>query len=312
MRIEQLEHIIEISKTHSINLAAQNLHITQQSLSRSIKSLEDELSVLLLYRDHKGVSLTEQGQIVLKRAQEIIAVTELLHQDLQETHSHKASISGTLNIMYMNSFDLDKLMKCIQEFSKTYPDVKITIHSCTISSLLKHILNQKTDIGLISIPETFHLSQFLDETHLKEVQNIPLYDENLMVAVSKNSPLAKQKSISISTLIKQPFILLMNDNESDILDNWIHFLLKQYGTPNIVLTTSAQDIYYDAIANDTGAGMVYRTSIKRMSNSQKERMVMIPVRPAIKVFSSYVLNRNRAITSAMQAFLPYLKNNFQK
>lgn len=47
MRIEQLEHIIEISKTHSINLAAQNLHITQQSLSRSIKSLEDELSVFV-------------------------------------------------------------------------------------------------------------------------------------------------------------------------------------------------------------------------------------------------------------------------
>ena len=58
MRIEQLEHLIEISKTHSINHAAQNRHITQQSLSRSIKSLEDELLVPLLSRTRKGVAFT--------------------------------------------------------------------------------------------------------------------------------------------------------------------------------------------------------------------------------------------------------------
>ena len=61
MRMDQLEYLIEISKNRSLNAAAKKLHISQQALSTSIKTLEDELGFKVLYRSYQGVALTPKG-----------------------------------------------------------------------------------------------------------------------------------------------------------------------------------------------------------------------------------------------------------
>ncbi len=305
MRIEQLEHLMEISKTHSINLAAQNLHITQQSLSRSIKSLEDELSVLLFYRDHKGVSLTEQGQIVLKRAQEIIQTAQLMRQELCIQTEQTQNMTGTLNFIYMHGFDLRKLTTIINGFSTQYPETKFTISFQSVSVLLQSLLEEeKINIGLVLLPENFHLNSVLEKHQLEQLEIMPLYEENSMAAISKKSPLANNKSISISTLLKQPIVLL--NNNDDIDNNWTKFLLQQFGIPNFSLVTSTEKIYVDAIINNIGVGFFTRSSSKNLTAEDLKNISVIPIRPSIKVFSSLVINRRHLNTPIIQAFLSFL------
>ena len=66
MRMDQLEYLIEISKNRSLNAAAKKLHISQQALSISIKTLEDELGFEVLYRSYQGVTLTPKGAQLVK------------------------------------------------------------------------------------------------------------------------------------------------------------------------------------------------------------------------------------------------------
>lgn len=130
MKIEHLNYFIEISKTKSISVAAQNLHLTQQCLSRSIQSLENELSVSLLQRTNKGVVLTEDGKRTLTYATQIVN----LAQDMQKELSHnkqqdKNTVVAVINIMYIVTFDLDKLTLAIHNFSKEYPQCQISYSS---------------------------------------------------------------------------------------------------------------------------------------------------------------------------------------
>ena len=110
MRTEHFKYLLEISKTRSINLAAQNLHLTQQSLSRSVKSLEDALGVTLLERNSKGVKFTPQGKIILAYAQEFTERIADMRQELLASSTPTENMRGQLNIMYTNAFDFGKLM----------------------------------------------------------------------------------------------------------------------------------------------------------------------------------------------------------
>ena len=312
MRTEHFKYLLEISKTRSINLAAQNLHLTQQSLSRSVKSLEDALGVTLLERNSKGVKFTPQGKIILAYAQEFTERIADMRQELLASSTPTENMRGQLNIMYTNAFDLEKLTLSIQDFRKKYPNVKINIHSRSLHILLNSLLDNSIDIGLISVPGEYHLSQAILGEKLKDIQSVPLYEDTLLAAVSKSSPLCNYKSVSINTLLKQPIVLLLNDTEYDSEKNWLSLLLKQYGQPQYSFVTSVNELYFQSILTNIGIGFFTRSSTTWVSPSIMEGMKIIPIRPPIKLFFSYVLNRNISPSPITQAFLPYLDKYINK
>lgn len=310
MRIDQLEQFIEVVKTGSINLAAQSLHLTQQSLSRSMKSLENELSVPLLTRTTKGVSLTPQGKIVLEKAKGIVHLEKQMKDELSTSLPHAESVSGEINIMYTNSFNIDKLFEAIDAFSSECPDVKIRIHCKSLPAILQGLLENRIDMGLVSMPGDYHLSQDIAGKHLRDIQMIPLYEDNLLVAVSKSSPFAKQKSISLSNVLKNPLVLFLSDSEADVGGNWLNLTLQHFGEPDFVFTTSAMDLYLDAIVNNIGMSFLTRSSAEWIKSPKMDDIILIPLRPPVKVFHSYTLNRNTKPTRATKAFIPFLEKSF--
>lgn len=80
MRIEQLKYLIEISKCKSMSVASENLHLTPQALSISIKNLEEELGVQLLERTNKGASLTQKGWLLTKLTEEFLNKVNLKYK----------------------------------------------------------------------------------------------------------------------------------------------------------------------------------------------------------------------------------------
>ena len=78
MRLEQFEYLMAIHETHSISLASQNLHVSQQNISKAIQNLENELETVLLQRSNHGTFLTAAGLIVLKHAQKIFYEISIL------------------------------------------------------------------------------------------------------------------------------------------------------------------------------------------------------------------------------------------
>lgn len=84
MRLEQFKYLMAIHEKQSINLASQKLHISQQSISKAIQNLEEELQTTLLYRTTQGTTLTDAGQLVLHHAENIFSEIETLQKELSD------------------------------------------------------------------------------------------------------------------------------------------------------------------------------------------------------------------------------------
>ena len=84
MRIEQLEYVLEVARQKSFSMAANHLHVSQQSLSQSIKNLEQELGVELFARTNRGVYQTREGELVVDFSRDMLSRYEQLREQLQD------------------------------------------------------------------------------------------------------------------------------------------------------------------------------------------------------------------------------------
>ena len=133
MRLEQFEYFTTIAYLKSMNLASEKLHVSQQTLSTSMKKLEEELNVQLLVRSHFGVSLTDEGIEFFKIAEQI----QKNIADFKMRYAKKeADIKGRLNIYATPAVCASILPKLITIFNKQHPNIEIRIIEKISSEIL--------------------------------------------------------------------------------------------------------------------------------------------------------------------------------
>ena len=144
MDIRVLTYFIAIVQTGSISNAAQTLHITQPTLSRQIKELEQELDTILFYRGSREIQLTEAGQYLYNRALEISSLVKKTEDTLRPTET----ISGDLYIGTAESQSLDVIAKAIAALTKQYPHVNVHIQSGNADHILEQLQDGILDFGI--------------------------------------------------------------------------------------------------------------------------------------------------------------------
>ena len=157
MRTEQLIYFVETAKWRSINLASEKLHITQQTLSVAIKTLEKELDVQLLERTYQGVSLTENGVIFLKTAKEILALLERTKASFLPASPPTSTITGELTIYASPALYMTILSDVVNSFTKQYPAVHLTLVEEAALSIVRRFEQESSSpaLGLINLlPQT--------------------------------------------------------------------------------------------------------------------------------------------------------------
>lgn len=134
MRLEQLYYFYEISKTQSISSAAENLFISQPSLSNAISSLEKELNIKLLIRSKSGVKLTEQGFEFLQLAQNIIGDIEKIYN----LSDQKAS-EPQITLFALPSIACSILPNVLTNYKQAFPQIQVQIHEDKTHQILKKL-----------------------------------------------------------------------------------------------------------------------------------------------------------------------------
>ena len=130
MDFRQLENFIEVSEQMSFTKAANNLYISQQGLSKSIKALEDELGVRLFYRTGSLLSLTNYGAILLPRAKEMVQGYKTL---LDEVSIEKSSMKKTVQVGLTRGMVTFLPSQLLASYAKNHPDVKLSIQDYSTS-----------------------------------------------------------------------------------------------------------------------------------------------------------------------------------
>lgn len=295
MNIEQLRYIVEVIETGSITAASKNLHVSQPNISQSIIKLEKELNIKLLERSRMGAKPTEVGVLFVKKAKNILQQIEDLTHIAQIENS---SLSGTLSLIAIPIISLTILSSTLGQFKDKYPGVQIEVSEDGSQHATDRVLSGKVDIGIISLRSNMECDPRLTFE--------PLFTSKTIAYVGKNSPLATKKEISLKEIIEYPLVLF---NERYSMSNHLRYLLKQYGTPNILFSSSNSDAMRKVIAESMAIGFYSDISLKTDIYIQNNEIVPIRIKDESKVYSTYgIITKNESFRSVLtQKFIDELK-----
>ncbi|MDN3584013.1 hydrogen peroxide-inducible genes activator [Mucilaginibacter flavus] len=182
MTITQLEYIVAVDTYRSFVVAAEKCFVTQPTLSMQIQKLEDTLGVKLFDRSKQPVTPTEIGIEIIAQARVMLSESEKIKEIITD---RQKELSGELKVGIIPTVSPYILPKIIHGFIEKYPQVKLIVWEQTTEEIIQQLKLGMIDCGILSTP--------LHEGNLTE---IPVFYENFVAYVSKNSKLSKKKSIT--------------------------------------------------------------------------------------------------------------------
>ncbi|NCD70294.1 hydrogen peroxide-inducible genes activator [Mucilaginibacter agri] len=182
MTIVQLEYIVAVDTYRSFVSAAEKCFVTQPTLSMQVQKLEDTLGVKIFDRTKQPVVPTEIGNDIIAQARVMLSE----HQKIKEIISDRQKdLAGELKVGIIPTVAPYILPKIINQFIAKYPQVKLVVWEQTTEQIIQQLKLGMIDCGILSTP--------LHEPQLTET---PLFYENFVAYVAKNSHLAKKKNIN--------------------------------------------------------------------------------------------------------------------
>lgn len=181
MTITQLEYIVAVDTYRSFVAAADKCFVTQPTLSMQVQKLEDNLGVKIFDRSKQPVVPTEIGIEIINQARIMLSESEKIKEIITD---RQKELSGELRVGIIPTVAPYILPKIIHGFIEKYPQVKLVVWEQTTEEIIQQLKLGMLDCGILSTP--------LHETSLTE---IPVFYENFVAYVSKNSKLSKKKNI---------------------------------------------------------------------------------------------------------------------
>ena len=245
MRLEQLYFFVEVSRCHSISLAASRLFMTQQNISTGIRKLETELGIELFERTHHGVILTPQGEEVLARAKEIIEKIDDLK--LIGRRSEEQLI-GELRVDFVPYIALPD---AILDFYRHNPRINIKTTERSPADIIANVKSGLVDVGFI-------YRRNKESIESPEFELEKLSRDQLYICVGKKLQLPK-RSYTIDDLAKKKLPLVVFNN----LYDWTMETFEQYqGQKPLVFRVDTQ-LYKRMIREGMAAGFATKTGIEQ-------------------------------------------------
>lgn len=291
MELRVLQYFLAVAREQSIVKAARSLHLSQPTISTQIKALEEELGHQLLVRSTKGsrrVTLTEEGMILKKRAEEIL---NLVHKTEREISLSDEIIVGDIYIGTGETKAVRLLAKAAKKLQETCPGIHYHITSGNAELVLDQLEKGLIDFGLIFGP--------VDNTKYESLE-IPLR-EVWGVLMRKDAPLAQKTEISAEDLLEQPLILSRQDGASKALAAWIHQDLSQ-----LQIAATYNLLFNASLLVEEGLG--YAVGFDKIVNtSENSDLCFRPLYPRWEEGMHIVWKKYQVFSKASEKFLNQLQ-----
>lgn len=287
MELIQMKYFLAVAREESISKAADFLYITQPSLTRQIQKMEKEVGQPLFTRGKK-MRLTEAGQLLRRRAEEILSLYEKTERELI---CPQASIGGDVYIGGGETRAMKYLLDAAQKMREQFPNIKLHIHSGDIADVCEHIDKGLLDFGLVIEPAD--LSRY-------ESLRLP-YREVWGLLMEKTHPLAAKKNIAPQDLRGIPLIQSRHSLLRSNVTEWYRSVSEEL---NVVATYNL--IYNAALMTQSGIGCVL--SIDGLVNTTGEsKLCFRPLTPPVTAHVDVIWKKYQLFSQAAQIFLQFLR-----
>lgn len=283
MELRVLEYFLAVAREESISGAAEFLHLTQPTLSRQLKDLEEELGKQLFLRGNRRISLTEDGMYLRKRAEEIL---ELVHRTQHDLMQSEEPVAGEVTIGCGETDAMRYVVKAIRRLKDPYPQIHYTFISGDSQNVLEELDKGLIDFGVV-----------LGQLNLGKYEAIPFPAADTWgILMRRDAPLAKKGYVEAEDLWDLPLLLSRQIPSNSRILRW----LKR---PLDTLSVAA---YYNLIYNASlmvEEGLGYAMTLDKLINTTGSALAFLPLRPALDNELHLIWKKYQVLSKAGEKFL---------
>lgn len=293
MEIRVLEYFLAVAREQSIIRAAKSLHLSQPTLSTQLKNLENELGKQLLIRGTKGsrkVTLTEEGMILRKRAEEILNLVRKAEKEI------KVSDNVIVGDVYIGAGETDAVRFVAQTAKRLQEDYPgIHYH---ISSGNAEFVTDQLDKGLIDFGIVFGA---VNEAKYEALE-MP-YRDIWGVLMRSDSPLAKKEAVTPYDLRDKPLIISNQQHNINFFASWMQ---QEPSELNIIATYNL--LFNASLMVEEGLG--YALGLDKIINTNQSALCFRPLNPKKEAEMYIIWKKYQIFSKAAEKFLNEFKNHF--
>ncbi len=291
MEIRTLRYFLAVAREENMSRAAEVLHVTQPTLSKQLKSLEEELGKKLFTRHSFSIKLTDEGLLLRNRAEDLVRMADKIEQEFLSLDDISG---GDLYLGLAESYQLRFLARSINDFKQNYPNLHYHITSGDTEQL-----SDKLDKGLLD----FLVLVELPDSRKYEFLEFPKNDTWGLI-IPAGDTLAKKKAIQIDDLVDLPLFCSEQAWNGDI-KNWAGNRFSE-----LHLEGSFRLSYNGSIFTREGLG--YLLTYEHLVDTSKDSgLVFRPLSPKLENKIYIAWYRYQAFTPIAERFLAHLKYSFQ-
>mgnify|MGYP002558607789 CR=1 FL=1 len=280
-----------VAKNESITRAANELSISQPAISKSIKTLEEQINTPLFIRKRDGVSLTEAGESIYNKIKEAIELIDSAEDDIKSLTNLE---SGSINIGASKTIIHEYLMPHIKKFHKEYPNINIRIFTDKTSELIK-----KAKMGLVDVIFTNMPYNFPDD-----FETIKIMDLHDCLVANESFNYLKGKKITKNDLEKLPLLVLTKGATTRIrLDD---YCVENNITIHPEMEFGSNTLIKEFTEAGFGIGMLTKEHVKKEleSNELFELDIELPLK---EKYLGLVVDSARKSNVIIKSFITFIK-----
>lgn len=291
MEIRTLRYFLAVAREENMTRAAEFLHVTQPTLSKQLKSLENELGKKLFTRHSFSIRLTDEGMLLRNRAEDLVSMVDKIEQEFVSLDD---ITGGELYLGLAESYQIKYLAKAIKDFKRRYPNLHYHITSGDTEQIA-----DKLDKGLLDF---LVLAEYPDSRKYEHIE-FPESDRWGLV-MPKNDPLAKKKAVRAKDISGLP--LFCSEQA------WNHEIKEWAGASfsEMKLEGSFRLSYNGSIFTKEGLGYLL-TFDHLIDTSDKSDLAFRPLTPKVETKLYIAWNRYQTFTPIAERFLQQLQASFK-
>lgn len=295
MEFRVLRYFLTVAREGSITGAANFLHVTQPTLSRQLKELEEELGKKLFIRKSHHIVLTEEGMILRKRAEEIIGMVVKVEEEFK---SMEETIGGDIYIGGGETEAMKLIARIVKVLHFKYPTIRFHFYSGNSDDVTEQLDKGLLDFGVLIQPADLSKYNYI---------NIPATDV-WGVIMRKDSPLARKNNIQKSDLLDVPLILSRQAIKPGLsINEFSEWFGDDYDKLNVITTYNLA--YNAAILVEEGIG--YAVTIDKIVNTSMEsNLCFRPLAPRLESGLNIVWKKHQVFSNAANMFFEEIKDQF--
>lgn len=295
MTLQQLKYVIEVARSRSISNAAQNLFISQPSLSNALKELEKELGINIFLRTNRGIIITSEGSEFLGYARQVVEQVELLENRYSSATTSQQHFAVSAQHY---AFAVSAFVRLLRDYDRD--EYEFTLRETKTFEIIDDVRNLHSEIGILYVNDFNRkvIKKFLREGDLKFHE---LFEAKPHVFISSNNPLAKKDYVTLSDLLPYPYLSYEQGAYNSFY--FSEEILSTLSRPKNIRVTDRATLFNLLIGLN---GYTISTGVISQELNG-ENIIAVPLKVDERITIGYITHKNVIQSPMANTYIEYLK-----